>query len=66
MVTSINLISLATVSSIENILTIDGKHITMKNHLINDIKNRIKQVSLSSRRDFLRTCLKKGLATSEI
>ena len=66
MVISINSVSPRTVSSIIDLVTVDGKHITTKNHLIADIKNRIKQVSLNSRRDFIRTCLNKQLSTREI
>ena len=63
---SINSVPITAMSSIMNLLTVERKPIMQKNLLITDIKNRIKQVGLSSRRDFLRTCLNKGLATGEI
>ena len=47
-------------------MTSDGKHITLKNPLIVDIKNRIKHMNLNNRRDFLRMCLRNHISTPEI
>ena len=60
---NVNSVSPRTVASIENILTFEGKPINQKNLYIVDIKNRIKHMNLSNRRDFLRVCLNKSIST---
>ena len=63
---NVNSVSPRTVASIENILTFEGKPINLKNLYIVDIKNRIKHMNLSNRRDFLGVCLNKSISTPEI
>ena len=66
MFTSVNSISSKTITSIVRIVTLDGKPHNMKNQLISDIKLRIKLLKMSSKKDYLTTCLDKSLATPEI
>ena len=58
--------STKTISSIDRLVTLDNQPAIGKNLLIMDVKLRIKQLTLNSKKDFLTTCLSKSLVTPEI
>ena len=66
MFTSVQSVSTKTISSIDRIVTLDNQPTIGKNLVIMDIKLRIKQLTLNSKKDFLTTCLSKSLVTPEI
>ena len=66
MFTSVRSVLTKTISSIDRIVTLDNQPTIGKNLVIMDIKLRIKQLTLNSKKDFLTMCLSKSLATSEI
>ena len=66
MFTSVRSVSTKTISSIDRLVTLDNQPAIGKNLLIMDVKLRIKQLTLNSKKDFLTTCLSKSLVTPEI
>ena len=66
MITHMSSVSSTTMTSIEQILTIENKPTNWKNILAKDIKLRIKLLNLHCKKDFLMTCITKSIVTPEI
>ena len=54
------------VTSIENLLTVEGEHTTKNNLIIRDLRNRISHMNLCSKLIFLNMCSSRRIGPKEI